>query len=269
VHEAKLKAQNTYNAAADYFDEPALGFWDRFGIATIDRLSLRPGAWVLDVCAGTGASALPAADRVGPTGTVVVVDLAENLLTLAEQKAQRLGLSNVEFRVSDVDALDYPPGYFDAVVCVFGIFFLPDMPSATTSLWQTVKPGGQLAITTWGPRLWEPASSMFWSAVNRVRPDLTRAFNPWDSLTDPEAVCALLVDAGATDVSVEPVSGVHPLRIRDDFWTIVLGSGLRATYEAMTPDERRAVHDDVMESISAESISNIETNVVFAVATKS
>jgi ubiquinone/menaquinone biosynthesis C-methylase UbiE len=269
VHEAKVKAQNTYNAAADFFDDPALGFWDRFGSATINRLSLKPGASVLDVCAGSGASALPAAVQIGPAGTVVAVDLAENLLRLAEQKAQRLELSNVEIRVSDVDALDYPPEHFDAVVCVFGIFFLPDMVSATTRLWQMVKAGGQLAITTWGPRLWEPGSSMFWDAVNRVRPDLTRAFNPWDSLTDPAAARSLLLDAGATDVTVEPVSGVHPLRSRDDFWTIVLGSGFRATYEAMTTDERRAVYDDVMGSISAQSVVTIETNVVFATATKS
>ncbi|MGD0852102.1 MAG: methyltransferase domain-containing protein [Acidimicrobiales bacterium] len=269
MHEAKLKAQNTYNAAADYFDDPALGFWDRFGSATIDRLHLSPGAAVLDVCSGTGASALPAAVQVGPAGKVVAVDLSENLLRLAKQKAQRLGLSNVEFRLGDVDALECPLGHFDAVVCVFGIFFLPDMLSATTRLWQMLKPGGQLAITTWGPRLWEPGSSMFWDAVNRVRPDLTRAFNPWDSLTDPDAVLSLLLDAGASYVTVEPVSGLHPLRAREDFWTIVLGSGYRATYEAMTPAERRAVYDDVMDSISTQLITEVETNVVFAVAKNS
>jgi ubiquinone/menaquinone biosynthesis C-methylase UbiE len=269
LHEAKLKAQNTYNAAADFFDDPALGFWDRFGSATIDRLNLTPGASVLDVCAGTGASALPAAVQVGPSGKVVAVDLAENLLGLAKQKAQRRGLTNVEFRLSDVDALEYPPEDFDAVVCVFGIFFLPDMTSATTKLWRLIKPGGRLAITTWGPRLWEPASSLFWNAVNQVRPDLTRAYNPWDSLTEPDALRSLLAEAGASDVVVEPVDGTHPLRTRDDFWTIVLGSGYRATYEAMTPTERRAVHDDVMASIDARNIANIETNVVFALATKS
>jgi ubiquinone/menaquinone biosynthesis C-methylase UbiE len=109
MKDAKLKAQETYNAAAEFFDDPALGFWERFGRATVDRLNLTPGASVLDVCAGTGASAIPAAVRVGPTGRVVAVDLAENLLALAERKADQLGLSNVEIRLGDVDALDYPP----------------------------------------------------------------------------------------------------------------------------------------------------------------
>jgi hypothetical protein len=132
-----------------------------------------------------------------------------------------------------------------------------------------VKPGGRLAVTTWGPRLWEPASTIFWDAVEAVRPDLTRAYNPWDSLTDPDAVRRLLLDAGATDIQVEPVSGTHPLRSGDDFWTIVLGSGLRATYDAMTADERLDVHGRVMDAIAERAVTDIQVNVVYASATKS
>ena len=268
MHDAKLKAQKTYNAAADFFDDPALAFWDRFGRGTIDRLNLVPGNWVLDVCSGTGASALPAAIQVGPTGRVVAVDLAENLLALAEEKAHQLGLSNLEIQVGDIDALNYAPE-FDAVVIVFGIFFLPDMTAATMGLWRMVKPSGQLAVTTWGPRLWEPGSSIFWNAVNDLRPDLTRVYNPWDSLTDPDAVRNLLLSAGAVDVHVEAVRGSHPLRSPDDFWNIVLGSGYRATHDAMTPDEQLAVRSRVIDSLAWRNITSVETNVVFATATKS
>jgi len=87
MDDEKRRAKETYNAAAEFFDEPALGFWDRFGRATVDRLELRPGAIVLDACAGSGASALAAAERVGPSGKVVAVDLADNLLALARAKA--------------------------------------------------------------------------------------------------------------------------------------------------------------------------------------
>ena len=43
---------------------------------------------------------------------------------------------------------------FDAVVCVFGIFFVPDMVKAVSELWSRVRPGGKLAVTTWGPNFW-------------------------------------------------------------------------------------------------------------------
>jgi ubiquinone/menaquinone biosynthesis C-methylase UbiE len=269
VDEAKAKAQLTYNAAADTFDEPALGFWDRFGAATVDRLDLPPGARVLDVCCGAGASAIPAARRVGPTGHVVGVDLADRLLDLAQAKADRLGLSWLELRHGDIDQIDEPPASYDAVVIVFGIFFLPDMTAALRRLWGLVAPGGQLAVTTWGPGLWEPASSVFWDAVATVRPDLHRAWHPWDTLTDPTAVTDLLAAAGTTSVRVEAVSGVHALPDPRDFWTIVTGSGYRATHDALSPTERNAVRDITLTTLDRDQVTSVRTDVIYAVATRS
>jgi ubiquinone/menaquinone biosynthesis C-methylase UbiE len=268
MDDPKSKAQATYNAAADTFDAPELAFWERFGRATVQRLDLPAGARVLDACAGSGASAIPAALRVGPTGHVVAVDLAERLLELAHAKAVRLGLDNLQVRHGDIEALDYPPGWFDAVVIVFGIFFLPDMDAATRRLWDWVRPGGQLAVTTWGPRLFEPASSLFWQAVADVRPELHRAYNPWDGLTDPAAVTALLTRAGATALRVETITADHPLRRPEDFWTIVLGSGYRATHDALTPAERATVRARTLSALDHHHITAIETNVIFAAATK-
>ena len=268
MDDAKRRAEQTFNAAAEFFDDPALGFWDRFGRATVERLELRSGAVVLDACAGSGASALPAAERVGPTGKVVAVDLADNLLALARAKADRLGFDHLETRHGDVEALEYPPGAFDAVIIVFGVFFLPDMAAGTARLWALVGPAGQLAVTTWGPRLFEPANSEFWDAVDQVRPDLTRAYNPWDSLTDPDAVRALLVGSGAERVEVEPVAGTHALRTPEDFWTIVRGCGYRATHDALSDAERDAVRSRTLAAIADRDVTKIETNVIYARATK-
>jgi SAM-dependent methyltransferase len=63
---------------------------------------------------------------------------------------------------------------FDIVICVFGIFFLPDMAAAVAELWRLVRPGGALAVTVWGPRFLEPATTAFWDAVGAERPDQAR-----------------------------------------------------------------------------------------------
>ena len=89
LDDARKKAAATYNAASDFYDHPANTFWERYGRRTIERLPLPQGARVLDVCCGSGASALPAAGAVGPDGTVTGVDLAENLLALARTKAEQ------------------------------------------------------------------------------------------------------------------------------------------------------------------------------------
>jgi ubiquinone/menaquinone biosynthesis C-methylase UbiE len=143
--DAKARAAKTYNAAADTYDDPANSFWERFGRRTIERLDLEPGARVLDVCCGSGASALPAAQAVGPSGRVIGVDLADKLLGRARAKARDRGLANVEFRAGDLMDLRIPEAPFDGVVCVFGIFFVPDMAAAARSLWGAVRPGGKLA----------------------------------------------------------------------------------------------------------------------------
>ena len=77
---AQDRAAFTYNAAADFYDASQLSFWDYFGSRTIELASLRSGSGVLDVCCGAGASALPAAEAVGPRGKVIGVDLAKQLL---------------------------------------------------------------------------------------------------------------------------------------------------------------------------------------------
>ena len=88
----KAVTASTYRATADHFDDAALSFWDRVGCATVDRLDLRPGERVFDACCGTGASALPAAQRVGEEGLVIGVDLSESALALAREKARALGI---------------------------------------------------------------------------------------------------------------------------------------------------------------------------------
>lgn len=266
--DAKARAAATYNAAADRYDDPANAFWERFGRRTVERLGLTPGARVLDVCCGSGASALAAAAAVGPTGSVLGVDLAANLLALARAKAAARGVRNAQFREGDLLALDLPADHFDAVVCVFGIFFVPDMPAAVRALWHFVRPGGRLAVTTWGPRFLEPATSAFWNAVRDVRPDLHKGFHPWDRISDPASVEALLHVGGATKVEAVAEAGSHPIASPQAWWAAVMGSGYRGTLEQMDAPAVEHVRQRNLDYVRTSGIGSVEANVVYAVATK-
>jgi len=171
-------------------------------------------------------------------------------------------------RCADVDTLDEADGLFDAVIVVFGLFFFPDMTAAAARLWRLVAPGGTLAVTTWGPRLFEPANRVFWAEVNALRPDLNRAYQPWDSLSDPDRVRELLRDAGANNAEVVAIDDTYPLRTPEDFWTIVLGSGYRATHDALTPREQALLRERVVSGLTASNVTTVETNVIYATATK-
>ena len=265
---AQARAAFTYNAAADFYDASPLGFWDYFGRRTIELASLPSGSRVLDVCCGAGASALPAAEAVGPKGNVIGVDLANQLLESARTKAIQRRLGNVDFELGDMLSLRFPVASFDAVVCVFGIFFVPDMARAVSELWSRVRPGGKLAVTTWGPNFCEPANEAFWCSIENVRSDLYKGFNPWDRISDPASLRKILDGAGVTSPKIIAENRFHPVTSPDDWWTIILGSGYRGTIEQLAPVERQKVKEANLAFIRDENISAVETNVLYALAKK-
>jgi ubiquinone/menaquinone biosynthesis C-methylase UbiE len=266
--DARIRAATTYNAASDHYDDPANSFWERFGRRTVERLNLRRGSSVLDVCCGSGASTIPAAEAVGTDGSVLGVDLAENLLQLAETKAKHRNLKNIQFRRGDMLDLHLPDHNFDAVICVFGIFFVPDMQAAARELWRLVHPGGKLAVTTWGPRFFEPVSSVFWNSVRNVRPDLYKGFNPWDRISDPDSLRSILTGAGIDSPEVTPEAGTHPVLSPDDWWSMVLGSGYRGTIDKLDTEAREQVRLDNIGFIQQSGVKSVEANVIYAVAVK-
>jgi ubiquinone/menaquinone biosynthesis C-methylase UbiE len=264
----KQKVAAVYDTAADHFDAGALGFWSRYGRRTVERLSPRPGWRVLDVSCGSGASAIPAAQAAGPDGHVLGVDLAERLLARARAKAEQLDIRNVEFRRGDMASLEFPDGHFDAVICVFAIFFVPDMAEQVKKLRRLLRPGGRLAITTWGPCMFEPGSTAWWTAVKRVRSDLHVSVNPWDRLTSADALRQLLADGGVTNAEVVVEAGTQHLRSAADWWDIVLGSGYRGVIEQMDRREAALVREENLKTLHEIGADAVETNVIYALASK-
>jgi len=124
--------------------------WDRFFDEQMAFLNhrlvadarLRFGMRVLDLGSGTGYPALLSAQTVGQSGTVIGLDLAEQMLAVARRKATALGLANVTFRTGDVTALPFEASSFDAVTSRFCLMFLPEIPKAAAEIARVLKPGG-------------------------------------------------------------------------------------------------------------------------------
>jgi ubiquinone/menaquinone biosynthesis C-methylase UbiE len=264
---AKDRAQAAYNAASDHYQDTPLGFWDRYGRRTVERLNLTPGFIVLDVGCGAGASALPAAEKVAPSGKVIGIDLADKLLAIGREKAAQRGLQHVEFRQGDMERLTFPDDLFDAVVSVFSIFFVPEMEKQIAKLWRLVRPGGQLAITTWASFV-EPLYGRWLETVLRVRPDLHPIYRPWDRISTPEALGKLMLDSGVPRAEVVAENGSQSLRTPEDWWTIVLGSGPRWTVDQLSTEHAAQVRDNNLKWAVENGITSVETNVIYAVATK-
>ena len=131
--------------------------WDRFFDEQMAFLNhrlvadarLRSGMCVLDLGSGTGYPALLAAQTVGPTGNVVGVDLAEQMLDAARRKTSSLKLSNITFQTGDVTSLPFETVSFDAVTTRFCLMFLPEIPKAVAEIARVLRSNAWLAAAVW------------------------------------------------------------------------------------------------------------------------
>ena len=131
--------------------------WDRFFDEQMAFLNhrlvadarLRSGMQVLDLGSGTGYPALMGAHTVGPNGSMIGLDLAEQMLVVARRKATALRLANVTFRTGDVTALPFEADSFDAVTSRFCLMFLPEIPKAAVEIVRVLRPGAWLAAAVW------------------------------------------------------------------------------------------------------------------------
>jgi ubiquinone/menaquinone biosynthesis C-methylase UbiE len=165
----------------------------------------RSGQRILDLGSGTGYPALLAAQVVGPTGQVLGIDLADGMLAVARRKAEKLALTNVEFRTGDATQLPYESGSFDAVISRFCLMFLPDLPQALKEISRVLKAGGYLAAAVWSAPDKNPFLSIPLATIKQFvdlpppEPDAPGIFR----LAKPGDLAAFAQDAGLQFVSEE------------------------------------------------------------------
>jgi SAM-dependent methyltransferase len=146
------------------------------------------------------------------------------------------------------------------------VFFASNMAAFVAEMWRLVRPGGLLAVTTWGPGWCEPATTVFWECVRTVEPSLFKAFNPWDEITNPAALQNLLSREGVEHSAVTAASAQHHLAHPDGFWDIVLGSGYRGTVDALGQEQRDLVRGHVLGELRSRGLTTLQTDVVYGLA---
>jgi len=109
--------------------------------------AIKPGMTVLDLGSGAGFDAFLAAERVGPTGRVIGVDMTEEMLELARRNAQARGATNVEFRKGRLEALPVEDGTVDLVISNCVLNLVPDKPAAFREIARVLAPGGTISVS--------------------------------------------------------------------------------------------------------------------------
>ena len=112
----------------------------------VETLALSSGMKVLDAGCGPGRLTVPLAQRVGPNGQVVALDIQPGMLERAKAKAASAGCTNVSYIAAAIGEGALPKNNFDRVVLVTVLGEIPNRAAAFAELFGTLKPGGILAV---------------------------------------------------------------------------------------------------------------------------
>jgi ubiquinone/menaquinone biosynthesis C-methylase UbiE len=207
------------------------------------------GQRVLDVGCGIGDPTLQVAVLVGPHGRVLGLDIAEDMVSIARERAGVLGLSHVEFRIDDVTTAVLPEAEFDAVLGRWSLIYLENVPRVLERLRSSLVPGGRIAITAWAPPDVNPWFTVPQDAMARVRtvpsqdPDVPGVFH----LSTDGALARALVAAGFQTVGQERVVLSQLAHDGVEFWRMMTDTGgpLAPFIDALSPAEAGPVAADV------------------------
>lgn len=259
-----------FDAGAREFSRLTPTVWGPAGAALAFQLRLHPGDAVLDVCCGAGASALPAAAAVGPTGLVHAVDVADELLEQGRLAASDRALHNIDFVRADATEWEppssVPRGRYDALACSYGVFFLPHPNAAFARLVRLLRPVAKVGLTVWRRGALDTFAGTYVDALARHAPDAHPSRPAVLPLLDTaDGLRSWLTRYGASSVEVNELSNLLPAT-PELVWDLVLGGALRAPLLALSPGTVEAVRLEFLSLLTERDIETVDAGTLVATA---
>jgi SAM-dependent methyltransferase len=210
------------------------------GERLVAALAPRAGERILELAAGPGDTGFVAAGRVGPAGRVISTDVAPEMVQVAEQRGRELGLTNVEYRVVDAEAIGLPDGSVDGVLCRWGYMLVPRPAAALAETYRVLAAGGRVSFAVWA----ESSANPWGTAVGRALLALGLIEEPDHDapgpfrLGDPTRLRELVRSAGFGEPEIENVPVTWRHASFEDFWSVTsdLSFLVTSAVELLEPD---------------------------------
>jgi SAM-dependent methyltransferase len=240
-------SSNFSGSVPEYYDSCLGPAWfDAFAVDLAQRLPTNPPGDVLEIACGTGRVTRRARERLDPTVRLVATDLSTAMLDYARGKLR--DSKDIEWREADAINLPFSDSEFGAVVCAFGVMFVPDKEAAFKEAYRVLKEGGILLFNVWDRIEENPHNAACAEVVEGLFPgdDEMRFRIPYE-MHDPALLQQLLAQAHFGDVKIEK----RRLQVdRVSARTIATGQ-IRGTPRSLLIEMRGVPLDEVVEKVTA------------------
>ena len=212
----------------------------------LQALQASPGDLILDVASGTGEPALTLAQQ-NPEVTVVGVDAAPAMATVAQGKVDAQGLTNISFTSMAAEMLDFPDACFDKILCRFGVMLFADPLQGLREMHRVLKPGGRVALAVWSTE--ETMTTMHWAQqvlADKLPEDLHPPLKKATSLAPDGVLDDLILDAGFNEYEIQELPLFYQFGSFEEYWQLIEASDImKMQFDALSPEMRNQVRDEV------------------------
>ncbi|RPJ26204.1 MAG: methyltransferase domain-containing protein [Chloroflexi bacterium] len=237
--------QGVFTRSASSYER--IRYFPIFGQWLVETAQIPEGGRVLDVACGRGAVLFPAAGRVGTRGQVIGIDLAEGMARETGMEIQRRGLKQAEARQMDAEHLSFPDSTFDVVLCGFSLQFFPHLEQALSEFRRVLKPGGQIAVTTWSE---DDARWDWFEDLRKAHGAVLKLGS--QSLDTPEEIHKWLSQAGFVDIRISFKELDMVYLDEEEWWNVEWSISGRAGLEKLSPKALEQFRKEAFEKARAQ-----------------
>jgi len=219
----------------------------------IAQLDPRPGQRILEIAAGPGDTGFLAAKRL-EHGRLLSTDLSHAMVRAAEQRGAELGITNVDYRVLDAQAMDLPDASFDGVLCRWGFMLMPDPLASLRECHRVLVPGGRLVCAVFTG----PEENPFASIPARTLMDmgfLPKPSGQWQpgilALGDRSRLQSLFDAAEFDSTRIEAVTMSWTFDSTGDYWNFLVDlTALGPLVRTLPTESRTAFRSAIDEKLA-------------------
>src|SRR5262245_4818660 len=218
----------------------------------VELAKINSSSKVLDIATGIGEPAITAAKKVASgNGHVLATDISPQMLSIARQRADSLGLQDViEFREGDAETISLPDSAFDAVLCRWGLMFLPDLREGLSNIYSSLVNGGYLAAAVWASPDKVPFLSV---SMNTVVKKTGKPMPPSGTpgpfkLADQSIITDALSKCGFKDIVVERINVIFTFSSPEEYTQF--NQAIAAPINAMLADQSKERKEEIWKAVT-------------------